>query len=113
MVIIIKLLSQQKFKIIELSESYTSPCRLKDKIEQDKCYDSHLKSKLRKFFRTVIDQMVKNEINIKPWDAGETTNRLHERIIKCARDQKVDICMIELDKEFFSLFHLLMLLDIE
>lgn len=105
MTIILKLTDLQKnnYKLIKLSELCGSGCRVSDLIDNHICYDeSVLKNLRRKFYRTIIDSMIKRGFIIEKWGENEVTNSLHDRIFRYYRDNNINIDLVEIENKQFG-----------
>lgn len=95
MVLILKKIGEQSYRIVKLSNSgYVSDCRIFD-IVNNVCCD--LQFNRIQLYRAIIEKMILEGMEMRIWNDSEVTNTLHDRIFRYFKDKNTDIYLVELD----------------
>jgi hypothetical protein len=99
MVLIIKMFGQKVYKIVKFSNiGYSNECRLLDLINQDICYDDINRIQ---FYRAIIDKLISEGQNIRPFSSDDVTNTLHDRIVRHFSELGIEVYLVELSEQVF------------
>ena len=101
MVLILKELGKKDYKVVKLSTlGYGPDCRIYD-LANDVCCDNQFNR--TQFYRAIIEKMIEDENDIKSWNSTEVPNTLHDRIIRFFRNKNINIYLVEIDFNRFTL----------
>lgn len=73
-------------------------CRIKDELSQNYCYDTIINRRL--FYKTLINQMQLDGIDIKEPDENDVPNTVHNWIIKAFEENRRQVYLLKTNLDF-------------
>ena len=87
------------YKIVKFSNlGYTHECRLSDLVHPQICYDDINRIQ---FYREIIDKLILEGHEIRPYSMDEVTNTLHDRIVRHFTECRIETYLIEVTEQVF------------